>query len=259
MHYFTRFLDQQIIFSLNLCAGRSWNRAPSHENIHYKVCRRWPCHWGRRQWQESEFHFECCWWLCCCCRPCGWKWLVQANDQLCAGEQKESGRADVGPAPAGGGDGGEHPVLLFYPFVSPFWIIDHDDNFLICEYPFSCHQLKLKYSTHKPGSRYMITFGLWIISCLILIFTFIFLSFVVIITYDHLHQLPPAASVGLLSHLHQNDRPPLHINPIIINHIANNLIDNISSLLRLLRAYSASSRRPGSRRQERKRARTWSR
>ena len=42
------------------------------------------------------------------------------HHQLCAGEQKESGRADVGPAPAGGGDGGEHPVLLFYPFVSPF-------------------------------------------------------------------------------------------------------------------------------------------
>ena len=54
----------------------------------------------------------------------------------------------------------------------------------------------------------MITFVLWIISCSILIFTFIFLSFVVIITYDHLHQLPPAASVGLLSHFHQNDRPP---------------------------------------------------
>ena len=47
-----------------------------------------------------------------------------------------------------------------------------------------------------------------LIWCLILISTFIFLSFVVIITYDHLHQLPPAASVGLLSHFHQNDRPP---------------------------------------------------
>ena len=67
-----------------------------------------------------------------------------------------------------------------------------------------------------------------LIWCLILISTFIFLSFVVIITYDHLHQLPPAASVGLLSHLHQNDRP------------ASTLIRSSSSTLQITRSTTSA-------------------
>ena len=149
-----------------------------------------------------------------------------------------------------------HPYVILWSFAGPPLC----NTVIIWLDPLLCNTVIIWRPPLPPIRDYVIcarplTFSLWIILCLILSSWVLLLSsHMIIYISSPLLPLPAywATCIKIIT-------PPLQINPIIINHIANNLIDNISSLLRLLRAYSASSRRPGSRRRGRKRARTWSR